>query len=100
MRLFVIGDEDTVVGFRFAGVDGEVVADAQGASHALNAAVERGDAIVIVPEAVANMIRGEIDRVRFGEALPLVVEVPGPEGATGEVPGLFRLIRDAVGMKL
>ena len=100
MQFFVIGDEDTVIGFRFAGIAGKVVADRQEAVAALDASVRRSDTVVIVPEAVAELIRGEIDGVRFGEALPLIVEVPGPEGPRAETPSLFRLIREAVGIKL
>jgi len=99
VRLSVIGDEDTVVGFRFAGVRGTVVEDAERASRALAEAVARADAVLIIPEAIAELIREEIDELRFGATVPLVVEVPGREGYAGSVPSLFRLIREAVGIK-
>ena len=99
MRLSVIGDEDTVVGFRFAGVEGTVVRDTEEASRALARAVERDEGLVIIPQQVAEMIRQDIDRLRFGAALPLIVEIPGPEGPGGGLPSLFRLIRQAVGVK-
>jgi len=100
VRLCVIGDEETVVGFRFAGVEGVVVESEQEAAAALTRAVERGDALLIIPERVAGWIREDIDRIRFGMALPLIVEVPGREGRLGQVPSLFRLIRETVGIKL
>ena len=68
MEFHVIADEDTVTGFRFAGV--------------------------------ADGIRDRINAIRFGEALPLIVEIPGPEGPSAEGPSLLKLIREAVGIKL
>ena len=99
MRLCVIGDEDTVVGFRFAGVEGTTVRNAEEAIRALARSVERGDAVLIVPERIAEWIRQDINRIRFGAALPLIVEVPGREGPVAESPSLFRLIREAVGIR-
>jgi len=99
MQLSVIGDEDTVVGFRFAGVEGTTVGNREEAGRALAAAVERGDGVLIIPERVADWIREDIDRIRFGAAFPLIVEVPGREGPIAESPSLFRLIREAVGIK-
>ena len=99
MHVFVIGDEDTVAGFRFAGVAGTAVESAEQAAQALEQSVRRGDTVVIVPERVAEMIRRDIDRIRFGAAEPLIVEIPGREGPLSERPSLFRLVREAVGIK-
>ncbi len=99
MRLFVIGDDETVVGFRFAGVEGTVVEDAAAAMAALAKAVEEQVAVLIIPERVAGWVRQEIDRMRFGLELPLVVEVPGQEGPRAQVPSLFRLIREVIGIE-
>jgi len=99
MRLFVIGDEETVVGFRFAGVEGAVVEDAAAAQAALRDAAQRGVAVIVIPERVAGWIRKEIDLTRFGLELPLIVEVPGREGPSDEVPSLFRLIREVIGIE-
>ena len=99
MRFSVIGDEDTVVGFRFAGVAGATVGTREEAGRARAAAVERGDTVLIIPERVADWVREDIDRIRFGTAFPLIVEVPGREGPISESPSLFRLIREAVGIK-
>jgi len=88
------------MGFRFAGLPGTVVQTPQEAVEALRFSVQRGDGVLLIPEPVAEGIREEIDAVRFGEALPLIVEVPGREGPRAEGPSLYRLIRDAVGIEL
>ena len=100
MRLFVIGDEDTVAGFRMAGVEGTVVKDRQEAADALHQAEQRQEAVLILPQRIAGWVREDIDRIRFGAEQPLIVEVPGREGPTGEAPSLFRLIREAVGIRI
>jgi len=60
---------------------------------------QRQDEIIIVTEQVARWLRREIDELRYSEALPIVVEVPGPEGPVQEGPSLLRLIREAVGIR-
>ena len=98
MRLQVIGDEDTVVGFRMAGVEGTIVESEEEAREALDEA-EGEDEVLIISDQVAEWLREEIDQIRYGAELPLIVEAPGPEGPTDATPSLFRLIREAVGIK-
>jgi vacuolar-type H+-ATPase subunit F/Vma7 len=101
MEFHVVADEDTVTGFRFAGVRGTVVADADEAGAVLDQlAAEHAEQVVIVTEQIAEGIRDRISAIRFGEALPLIVEIPGPEGPSAEGPSLLKLIREAVGIKL
>lgn len=100
MGFHVIGDEDTVMGFSFAGVEGTVVSDGDEARDALDDALEEGDqTVIIITEKFAAHIRDRIQEIRFGAALPLIVEVPGPEGPQEETPELAEMIRDAVGIK-
>ncbi|MFW6189319.1 MAG: V-type ATP synthase subunit F [Planctomycetota bacterium] len=101
MNFYVIGDEDTVVGFRYAGVQGTVARDSDQAARELDRLVEEGEKmIVIITERTAGKIREKVDRVRFEETYPLVVEIPGPEGPSEEAPSLLSLIREAVGIKV
>ncbi len=101
MQYHVIGDQDKVLGFRFAGIRGEVVRDAAEARQALEECCRRTDiGIVIVTDTVADLIRQEVNQVRFGLELPLVVEVPGPDGPSSERGDLLELIREAVGIRV
>jgi vacuolar-type H+-ATPase subunit F/Vma7 len=101
MEFHVIADDDTVAGFRFAGVRGTVVRDAREAAAELDRlASEHAEQVVIITEEIAEGIRDRISAIRFGEALPLIVEVPGPRGPSAEGPSLLKLIREAVGIKL
>ena len=100
MGFYVIGDKDTVQGFTFAGVEGRVVSDGDDARETLDEVIEEGDqTVIIITEKIAASIRDRIQEIRFGAALPLIVEVPGPEGPQEETPALSDMIRDAVGIK-
>lgn len=101
MHYYVIGDEDTVLGFRFAGVPGEVVATASEAHDALQRVLRAGNVkILIMTETIADLIRPEVNAVRFDFVLPLLVEVPGPGGPSPARKDLLALIREAVGIKV
>jgi V/A-type H+-transporting ATPase subunit F len=99
MRYTVIGDEDTVLGFRYAGVPGEIVRTREEARAALDRANRNPEiAIIIITDTTADQIREEVNAVRFDLVLPLVVEVPSPGGPSPERRDLLTLIREAVGI--
>ncbi len=101
MKFFCIGDEDTVRGFRLAGIEGHVVSDAEQAETALANVVRRRDAgVVIVTDAIAAKIREQVDEVRLKCERPLLVEIPGPEGPIAERKSLRQLVQEAVGIRI
>ena len=101
MRYHVIGDEDTVLGFRFAGIPGEQVETPDEARAALERAVAMPDiGILILTDTVADTIRDEVNAVRFRRPRPLVVEVPSPAGPSPKRQDLLALIREAVGIRV
>jgi len=65
----------------------------------LRIANEEPETIIIITDALAESIREEVNRIRFDLALPLVVEIPGPEGPI-EKPNLLKLIQEAVGIRV
>jgi len=100
MDFYVVADEDTVRGFGYAGVEGVVVHNAQEAAAELDRlARQQAELIIIVTETIADTVRDKINAIRYEEALPLVVEVPGPEGPSEKSPSLLRMIREAVGIR-
>lgn len=101
MKFFCIADEDTVRGFRLAGIEGEAVASAQEAAAALALAAARADlGIIIITDLVAADIRREVDAIRADQALPLLVEVPGPEGPMPGRKTLREFVQEAVGIRI
>lgn len=101
MDYYVIGGEDVVLGFGYAGVAGKVVSTPEETRAALAEAVANKEVqVVIMEDRAASSIRAEVDRVRFSSHRPVVVEVPGPKGPDEKRPDLMKLIREAVGIKL
>jgi vacuolar-type H+-ATPase subunit F/Vma7 len=99
MEFYVVADEDTVQGFRYAGIAGAVVRDGREAAAELDRlAKAQADLIIITTQQVANSAPDKVREIRFTEELPLIVEIPGPEGPTEESADLLRLIREAVGI--
>lgn len=101
MKFYCIGDEDTVRGFRLAGIEGYVVTNPSQAASALADAVRRRNVgVVIITDAVAAEIRPEVDRVRLECERPLLVEVPGPQGPIAGRKTLRELVQEAVGIRI
>lgn len=101
MKFFCIGDEDTVMGFRLAGVPGRVASDAADTSSVLEKAVSMADCgIIIITERLADGIRSQIDAIRTERDRPLILEIPGPEGPLPGRKGLREFVQEAVGMRI
>jgi V/A-type H+-transporting ATPase subunit F len=101
MKFHCIADEDTVRGFRLAGVAGTVVNSAAEAAAAVQAAAARLDcAIIILTQTVADGIRPLAERIRFECDRPLIVEIAGPAGAAPGRKTLRQLVQEAVGLHL
>ena len=101
MRFFVIADEDTVLGFRYAGVEGHAVRSAEEARKALQEASAQADVgIILLLDSIAQSVRQEVNRLRFEARRPVVVEIPGQEGPVKGRPTLKALIQEAVGIRV
>jgi len=101
MKYFVIADEDTILGFRYAGVEGTVVRTAREAADAFAAAVKApGVGVIIINDAVAESIRDDVNKVRFEASRPIVVEIPGPSGPAVKITSLAKMIQEAVGIRV
>ncbi len=101
MRYFVIGDEDTVLGFQLAGVEGMAAGSPDEAEKAFDTALSNHDfAIVIITERVAELIRERVDRFVFTEAFPLILEIPDRIGKVEGKPDLRQMVNRAIGINL
>ena len=101
MKFYCIGDEDTVRGFRLAGIEGTVVSQPQEAETILQQLVKRRDAgVVLITDAVAAEIRAKVDAVRLECERPLLVEIPGPTGPIAGRKTLRELVQEAVGIRI
>ncbi len=109
---FVIAEDELVVAFRLAGVDGrsvlnrdEALAAFESCTAAPGGAGERGQPIVtpkvlVLSESVADMIEERVRDWQIGGAYPLVVEIPPSAGREPGRKGLLDAIREAVGLSV
>ena len=101
MKFFVIGDEDTVLGFQLAGVEGKVVHMPDEAQEALTRAFEmEGLGVIILSERIAQSIRSLVDQYIFKTTFPLIIEIPDRQGTLEGRSSIRDMIRAAVGIQL
>ena len=101
MSYYVIGDEDTVLGFSLVGIPGNVVDSADQAREAFVAAVKDQVAtIVVLTEKVGEMIRPQVQQQVFRMAFPLVVEIPDRNGPLPGKKPISQMITEAIGVKI
>ncbi len=101
MRFFCIGDDDTVAGFRLAGVTSRAAATPEQAQAAIEEALRNADyGVVIITERLADGVRQLIETIRLERERPLIVEIPGPEGPSPGRRSLRQFVQEAVGMRI
>jgi V/A-type H+-transporting ATPase subunit F len=100
MRLFVLGDEEAVLGFSLTGVRGMVARTPAEIERGLNQVLDDATiGILLITVDVANMIRGEVDRLKIAAELPLILEIPSSKGVFAEI-SIRRFISEAIGVSL
>ena len=101
MRFLTIGDEDMVLGFSLAGVEGKVVEGPDEAREVLREVLSDPDVgIIIISERIAWGMREEVDRYIYTHSFPLIIEVPDREGPVEWRKSIREMVRAAVGMSL
>lgn len=100
MQFFVIGDENTVTGFRMIGLKGEVVKSEDETREALEEAFASEDiGIIIITERVAAEVQEEIDEYLFGYDFPLIIQIPDREGPIDGRISIRDMVNAAIGVK-
>lgn len=101
MKVFVIGNQEAVLGFSLVGVHGKAVASATEVDEALDEALSNSDnGIVLITEDVAGLVQARMDQLKLRSTVPLVVEIPGPQGVATDQPSLNEVVLRAIGVKL
>jgi len=101
MKVLAIGHPEAILGFSLVGVHGQVAETAQEANQALDEVLSAPDVgIILVTEDVADLVETRMDELKRRSTVPLVVEIPGPEGTRVDRPPLSEVIRRAIGVKI
>lgn len=101
MKVIVVGDEDTVVGFKLAGVnEGYVVKTGREVEEVVTKALRDEEvAVMIVTEEVVDLAPQAFEQL-YAKPRPVVVEVPTKAGSKRVVDPIRELIRRAIGVEV
>ena len=101
MSYHIIGDPDTVLGYRFAGVTGDAVENAEQAREAFNKALSSEEpGILLLTQPIEDMIEEEVTAHRLTSKPPYVAVVPDIWGGGRKRKALQETISEAVGIKI
>lgn len=81
-KIAVLGDRDSVMGFKALGLDTFFVEEAEEARHTLHRIAREEYAIVYITEQLAQLIPADIARYKT-ETTPAVILIPGKTGSLG-----------------
>ena len=96
-KIAVLGDRDSVLGFKALGLDTFFVESADEARHTLHQLAKETYAIIYITEHLAAQIPAEIER-RREDVSPGVILIPGREGSLGiGTAGVHAAAEKAVG---
>jgi V/A-type H+-transporting ATPase subunit F len=100
MKTLVIADEDTVIGFSLAGVQGVIVTTVEETRNAFDQATQMNDVgILLLAERVAQMIREKVDNWIIGGGQPLIIEIPDSQGPLEGRRTPHEFVKSAIGVK-
>jgi V/A-type H+-transporting ATPase subunit F len=98
--LFVIGDENAVLGFGLLGVEGCAVDTLDEAHQALaDARSHMQSGILFITEEWADALRDEVDQLKAVTLEPLILEVPASQPRADRA-SLRMLVQNALGIHL
>ncbi len=81
-KIAVLGDRDSVLGFKALGLEVVFAEDADTARHTLHRLAKENYAVIYITEQLAQLISGEVDRYK-DSVTPAVILIPGKTGSLG-----------------
>ena len=99
MKVRVIGHPEAVLGFSLVGVQGVAATTADEVNQALDQALADHEVgIVLVTQDMARLVEARMDHLKLRSTVPLIVEIPGPEGVSPDQPSLSDVVLRASGV--
>jgi len=96
-KIGVIGDKDSVLGFKAAGFDVFPVADGREAGHVLREKASADYAVLYITEQAAAGCPEAIAHFK-SRRLPAIIPIPGNQGALGiGMDGVRKSVEQAIG---
>ena len=92
---------DTQVGLRLAGIKGVVVHTREEVISELNKVKEDKEiGIIIITEKLSSLVKGEINEIKLGMGIPLVVEIPDRHGTSRNKESITKYVKESIGLKI
>lgn len=100
MSYFVIGDEETVTGFRLAGITGRAARSPYETREALKVATAtEGVNVIVITERLAAEVKADLKQY-YPLNFPLIIQIPDRKGPVSERKSIHDIIKSAVGVKI
>lgn len=96
-KLAVLGDRESILGYRTLGFDVRACESADEGKEALHQLAKEECAVIYITEQLAAQIPEEIDKYK-DSPLPAIILIPGKEGSLGiGIKGVHAAVERAVG---
>lgn len=101
MKISLIGDEATVLGYSLVGIRGVVVNSAEEAADALNTATQDAHVgIVLITQRIASEIQPLVDEAKLKMSPPIVLEIPDGSGPVENKETALDIVQRLIGIKV
>ncbi|MBU3110444.1 V-type ATP synthase subunit F [Clostridium lacusfryxellense] len=102
MRSYLISDNvDTFVGMQMAGIESIVLHEKEEIIEKIGQIrKDKGIGIIIITEAIALLIPGEVDIIKLSKDGPLLVEIPDRHGWRKGDDSILKYVKEAIGLKI
>ena len=99
-QVAVLGDRDSVIGYRAIGMTVVELGDASGAPAAISELIQKQYAVIFLTETIAEKNEDYLKTLRVNK-LPAIIPIPSMEGSTGfGMRQIQESVRRAVGIDL
>ncbi|MGI5835090.1 MAG: V-type ATP synthase subunit F [Chloroflexota bacterium] len=97
MKLFIIGHEDTVLGFSLIGIEGFATDDAAEALRKIEELLSEGEVgLIVITAGIARRMGRRLEEIETGATVPVILRVPAP-GEPLERPSVREMVRHTLG---
>lgn len=101
MKVLVIGHPEAVQGFALVGVQGIIAVSEQAVNDALDNVLDMGDVgIILVTDDAAKLAVQRIEQLKRRSEIPILIEIPGPDGMDPDRASLSEVVQRAIGIHL
>ena len=100
MWIHVLGDRDTVMGFKLVGVPGTVIKTKEEALQSINAfLLEEDIGILIITEKIYQDLFDYIYTIKITKRIPLIIEIPDRKGER-EALSIENVLKSKLGYRI